>query len=532
MNLAELALSRARVAGNAIAVQMGSKRLTYAEFVRESDRVASGLRELGIRRGDRVMMFSENSIEFLVAYLATARLGAIFTPIHASFQVSELEYVLANATPSAIIAQAALWKRLERCGEEHLPSARVVIGPARGDLLSFQEIGRTSAPVGVEPVDDQTPVLICYTSGTTDRPQPVTRSHANEIWNARTYARVWDYRAGDRALVTLPLSWVWGLSTLAQALLCSGGTVILHKEFEASAALAEIESSRVSLFAGTMSMYTAILSELGRHNYDLSSLRRLYRGGEPINNEVVKALQARIGVPLSDGYATTEAAPIIAVDPVHDLDAPVGAAGRLVPGAKVRIVDERSNDVPVGEVGEAWLSGPGIMLGYWNEPEITAERLTPDGWFRSGDLLVEGDNGYYFVVGRSADIIIRNGAKVAPAEVEAALNSLPGIRDSVAVGVPDEDFGESIVACVLLDPGCIMSADDVYDLLSDRIARFKLPSLIQFVSELPVWRNEKRDRAWIRRRALADLELDSTPAPDTVRRRPAADHRPHLRLVE
>jgi long-chain acyl-CoA synthetase len=532
MNLAELVLSRAREAGDTIAVQMGRKRLTYAEFVCESERVASGLRELGIRRGDRVMMFSENTIEYLVAYLATARLGAIFTPIHASFQVSELEYVLANATPSAVIAQAALWKRLERCGEEHLPSVRVVVGPARGELIPFEEIGRTSAPVGVEPVEADAPVLICYTSGTTDRPHPVTRSHANEIWNARTYARVWDFQAADRALVTLPLSWVWGLSTLAQALLFSGSTVILHKEFEAAAALAEIESSRISLFTGTMSMYTALLGELGRHSYDLSSLRRLYRGGEPINNEVVKALESRIGVRLSDGYATTEAAPIIAVDPVHDLDAPVGAAGRLVPGAEIRIVDEQGDDVPVGEVGEAWLGGPGIMLGYWNEPEITAERLTPDGWFRSGDLLLEGDNGYYFVVGRSADIIIRNGAKIAPAEVEAALNSLSGIRDSVAVGVPDDEFGESIVAFVLLDPGCIMSADDVYDLLSDRIARFKLPSLIQFVDELPVRRNEKRDRAWIRRCALAGLELDSTTAPGTGRLHPAGDHRAHLRLVE
>lgn len=533
MNLAELTLDRAREAGDAIAVQMGRESLTYEEFVRESERVAAGLRELGIRRGDRVMMFSENSIEHLVTYLATARLGAIFTPIHASFQVSELEYVLANATPSAIIAQAALWDRLQRCGDQHLPAIRIVVDPPHGDLIPFHEIGRLSAPVGVEPVDDETPVLICYTSGTTDRPHPVTRSHAHEIWNAKAYARVWDYRAGDRALVTLPLSWVWGLSTLAQALLFAGSRIVLHKDFEPAATLAEIESSRITLFAGTMSMYTGLLGELGRRSsYDLSSLRRLYRGGEPINNEVVKALEARLGVRLTDGYATTEAAPIIAVDPVHDVDAPVGTAGRLVPGARVRIVDEQGDDVPAGEVGEAWLGGPGIMLGYWNEPELTAEYLTSDGWFRSGDLLVEDTDGYYFVVGRSADVIIRNGAKIAPAEVESALAGLPGVRDAVAVGIPDEDFGESIVAFLLRDPECIMSADDIYDLLSDRIARFKLPSDIRFVDELPVRRNEKRDRAWIRERALAGLDLDPAPAPETDGRRLRPDHRVHLRLVE
>jgi long-chain acyl-CoA synthetase len=532
MNLAEPVLDQARRAGDAIAVQMGDDRLTYEEFVAESMRVAAGLRDLGVRRGDRVLMFSENTIECLVTYLATARMGAIFTPVHASFQVSELDYVLDNAAPSAVIAQAALWERLERCGESRLPPVRIVLDSPRGDLLPFGEVGRASAPIGVETVDDETPVLICYTSGTTDRPHPVTRSHAHEIWNATTYAQVWDYRPGDRALVTLPLSWVWGLSTLAQALLFAGSTVVLQREFVAKEALLEIESSRISLFTGTMSMYTALLGELERHEYDLSSLRHLYRGGEPINNEVVKALESRIGLRLTDGYATTEAAPVIAVDPVHDRDAPVGTAGRLVPRARVRLVNEQGDDVPRGEVGEAWLSGPGIMLGYWNEPELTAERLTPDGWFRSGDLLVEGLNGYYFVVGRSTDVIIRNGAKVAPAEVESALSSLPGVRDAVAVGVPDEEFGESIVAFVLLDQGCIMSADDIYDHLSDRIARFKLPSHIHFVDELPVRRNQKRDRAWFQQLALAEPAPDSSVFPDLKPSSPDATDRPRLRLVE
>jgi long-chain acyl-CoA synthetase len=529
MNLAELALARAREAGDAVAVEMGHKKLTYAEFARESDRVAAGLHDLGIRRGDRVLMFSENSIEVLVAYAATARLGAVFTPIHPSFQVGELEYVLANATPKAVIAQRALWKRLQRCHSRHLPSIRIVVDVAHEDLIRFDGLGLTAPAVCVEPVDDETPVLICYTSGSTDRPHPVTRSHSHEIWNARTYAQVWDYLPSDRALVNLPLSWAWGLSTLAQALLSVGATVVLHKEFTAAETLAEIQSSKISLFAGTMSMYTALLGELDRRTYDLSSLRHLYRGGEPINVEVVKALETRIGLHLSDGYATTEAAPIIAVDPVNHPDAPPGTAGRLVPGAKVRIVDDEGNDVPRGEVGEAWVGGPGIMLGYWDEPALTAAHLTPDGWFRSSDLLLEGDGGYYFVVGRSSDVIIRNGAKIAPAEVESALTSLPGIRDSVAVGVPDEDFGECIVAFVLPDPRCIMSADDVFDHLSDRIARFKLPSVIQFVDELPVRRNEKRDRAEVRKRALAALNLGVAP---DVGRLPPADQRPHLRLVE
>jgi acyl-CoA synthetase (AMP-forming)/AMP-acid ligase II len=320
---------------------------------------------------------------------------------------------------------------------------------------------------------------------------------------------------------------VWGLSTLSYALLTTGATVVLHVEFEPLDVLAEIEASAITLFAGTMSMYTALLHAVDARSFDLSSIRRLYRGGEPINNEVVRAIETRTGVRLCDSYATTEVSPVLVVNPVSDVDAPPGTVGRLVPGAKIRIVDDNGVEVKKGAVGEAWLGGQGVMLGYWNEPELTADRLTGDGWFRSGDLLVEGDRGYYFVVGRSIDVIIRNGAKIAPAEVESALNGLPGVRDSVAVGVPDEEFGESIVAYVLLDPDCVVSVDDVFDQLSDRIARFKLPEQIYFVADLPTQRNHKRDRATIRKSALDRQRQRADVAPPS-----AESNGRRLRLVQ
>jgi long-chain acyl-CoA synthetase len=503
MNLAELALRHARESADTVAIRMGTECLTYAELASESKRVADGLADLGVLRGDRVMMFSENCLEYLVVYLATARLGAVFSPVHASFQVNELSFVLANATPRALIAQGSLWSRLDRCDPALVPSVRIDIDGRRGDLVTYAELGQnSSSDISIATVSDDDPILICYTSGTTDRPHPVARSHAHEIWNARTYADVWDYRPGDVALVTLPLSWLWGLSSLSQALLSVGATIVLHAEFDAFQVLDEIERSQISLFTGTMSMFTALSSALNANSHDLSSLRRVYRGGEPINNEVVRNLEARLGLRLTDAYATTEVAPVIAVDPNRDTEAPPFTAGRLVPGAKVRLVDDNGEDVAVGEVGEAWLGGRGLMLGYWNEPALTKDRMTADGWFRSGDLLVENEDGFYFVVGRSSDVIIRDGAKIAPAEVESALAGISGVLDAAAVGVPDDEFGESIVAFLVLAPDCVVSVDDVYDHLSDRIARFKLPSNIYFVDTLPVRRNEKRDRASIRRHAL------------------------------
>lgn len=516
MNLAELMLGQAEFHPQRVALRQGSNALTYAELASESERVAVGLHNLGVRRGDRILMFAENRVEHLVSYAAVARLGAIFVPVHASFQADELDYVLANCTPSVVIAEPALLSRLRGTRSPHVPEIQVVLGPAIGDLVSYRRLGGSEpGPIGFETVEASDPVLICYTSGTTDRPHPATRSHDHEIWNAQTYADVNDYRGEDTALVTMPLSWVWGLSTSCVALLTVGASVVLHSEFNAEEALDEIEHSQITLFAGTMSMYTALLAAFNKAPRDVSSLRRLYRGGEPLNDEVARQIERRTGLRFHDAYATTEAAPVLVVDPVRDPHPPRGTAGRLVPGAQIRLVDESGQDVPRGQVGEAWLGGRGIMLGYWNEPDLTADRLTPDGWFRSGDLLVENEQGYFFVVGRSTDVIIRNGAKIAPAEVESALTSLPGVHDSIAVGVPDEEFGESIVAFVLLDDEVVVSIDDIYAQLAERIARFKLPSDIRFVDELPLRMNEKRDRRMLRERALSTLraEADSQAAP-------------------
>lgn len=513
MNLANLVLSAAAEHPDSTAIVADGRSLTYSEFVQEGTRVSAALEDMGVTVGDRVMLFAENCLEYLVIYHAVVRLGAIFTPVHASFQVNELEYVLDNARPAVIFAQGQLWRRLERCSGVVPVGRRVTVGapPATG-TSAYDAIGRGRSTHDVVELEPSSPALICYTSGTTDRPHPVTRSHSTEIWNARTYMDVWDYMHTDRALVALPLSWVYGLTTLSQGLLAAGSTIVLHTIFSADSVIDEIQRSSITLLAGTMSMYVALLQAMRVRDLDLPSLRHVYRGGEPAVSDIVDALEHRLGLRLSDGYAATEVAPVLAVDPIRHRDAPPGTAGRLVPGARIRIVDQEGHDVQPGEVGEAWLSGPGLMLKYWNEPALTAQRVT-DGWFHSGDLLREGEGGYYFVIGRSSEIIIRNGARIAPAEVEAALTGLPGVADSVAVGIPDDEFGESIAAFVILEPGCIVSADDIYVYLSDRIARFKLPSDILFVDEFPTGPNAKRDRKPLRTLALLELRREFATDP-------------------
>jgi long-chain acyl-CoA synthetase len=530
VNLAELILDRAHSAPDTIAVRMGRSKLTFEELESETARVAGGLTKLGISRGDRVMLFARNRIEHLVIYIATARIGAVFVPIHESFQVNELEYALANAAPTALIADRALWKRLSRCDQHNIPPVRFTFGRPVERVSSFDELRSSEPREDIVTMPKSAPVLICYTSGSTDHPHPVARSHGHEIWNARTWADVWDYRPDDVALVAMPLSWVWGLSSQSMALLGAGSTVVLHRDFDPSAVLSEIERSMITLFAGTMSMITALVPLMEQRRHDLGSLRRVYRGGEQINITVARAFEALAGTRLIDSYATTEVSPVLAVDPVRHENVPAGSVGRLVTGALIRVVDSQGAEVARGEVGEALLSGEGVMLGYWGEPELSRLRLTPDGWFRSGDLVCEGPRGYYFIVGRSSDVIIRNGARIAPAEVESALVALPGVRDSVAVGIPDAEFGESIVAFVVLDEESVVGVDDIYYHLADRIARFKLPSEIIFIDRLPVGANGKRDRRWMKEQAVA-LSTESRSAAVAVEA-PTGANRPRLKLIE
>lgn len=509
MNLAGLVLASANLHPARVAVRMGTDSLTYQEFVDEGARVAAGLADAGVRPGDRVMLFGRNSPDFLVIYHAVVRLGAIFCPVHESFQTAELEYVLDNLEPTVIITDADLLDRLDRCSNRCSSVPVVVRGTRLGEAdASYADLGLDAPSVGVVDVAPDDPALICYTSGSTARPHPVTRSHLTETFNAESYASIWDYQSTDVALVALPLSWVYGLSTLSQGLLHVGATIVLHADFVAPDVVKEITTSQVTLFAGTMSMYVAILHELQQHELTLPSLRHVYRGGEPVNAGVVSELERRLSLRLTDAYATTEVAPILAMDPVRDTDAPPGSAGRLVPGAQLRVVNEHGVDVATGEVGEAWAAGIGRMLGYWGEPALTAQQITEDGWFRTGDLVRCDKDGYCYLVGRSSDIIIRNGARIAPAEIESALAAIPGVRDSVAVGVPDEEFGENIIAFLQLSPGSVVTVDDIYDHLSDRIARFKIPGQIHVVERLPVSRNGKTDRVSIRNHALANVGSD------------------------
>lgn len=516
MNLAELVVRHADESPGRCALSFAGREITYGDYKDFAGRLASVLLKHGVQRGDRVLFFSRNSPEFFITYTACAWIGAVFTPVHHAFKGSELRYVGSNSRARLAIVGADLLEVYLQFAEnlETLPREVISVGESAahsGDerVQVFGELlAQESELPEIVAVEDAAPVLICYTSGSTSRPKPVLRSHAGEIWNAETYRKFWDLRPEDRALMSLPLSWVYGLSTLGQSLLAAGSTIEILTHFNPVTVVETISEKKITLFGGTNTMYVKMLDVFDKRGADLSSLRNCYIGGEPSNATAVERFEGLIGSRLWQGYAATEAAPVLLTDPCFDKNAPRHTVGRLVPGAEIRLVSADLEDVSAGEPGEAWLRCPGSMLGYFDEPELTSTRITEDGWFRSGDLVVE-KNGYYFVVGRKIDMIIRGGSNIAPSEVEGALTAIPGIVDAVVFGIPDSEYGEKVVAALKTTAGFDLSDSDISSELSQDLASYKIPTTYLWNLDLPDGVTGKRDRRAVREVAIAVLGTEN-----------------------
>jgi long-chain acyl-CoA synthetase len=503
MTLYDLFQARVDAAPDATAIRFFDERTSYGQLAAEVDRIARGLHALGVETGDRVLMFAGNSPAVLITYLAAARLGAVFAPVNASFREREGRYIVANAGPKVAFVEGSLLDEFGGWAEGAVSDLVVVPDaedrpalPARATW--FDELGRGCPPAPPAHVSDEAAVLLCYTSGTTSTPKPVLHSHRSEIYNAQTYASVWGLNSEDRGVVALPITWVFGLSTTSMALLTSGGTVVLVERFHPVRVLEAIASHRATAMWGTMSMYSKLLEVLKGRPADLSSLRVVVNGGEPCPPPIVEEFESRTGIRLLGSYATSEVRPVLAERPGSPRQ-PEGSAGKLVPGAGIFLEDADGNEVPVGESGHALLRCPGMLTEYYREPELTADRLTTDGWFRTGDILSRDAEGHYFVVGRQTDMIIRSGVNIAPAEVESALLAHPDVTDAAVVGIPDPRSGEAVRAYIVLAAAAAATAEDLRDATASQLAAYKMPQEIIFLDAIPRTATGKLDRGALRR---------------------------------
>jgi fatty-acyl-CoA synthase len=466
-----------------LALRFAGEDLTYADLAARVERVAGILATLGVRQADRVAFLGLNNPLLLVLLFACARLGATLVPLNWRLAPPEHAWMLADCTPQVLFVEPAFIGHVTEI-EASLKSMKLVsLGAAPEGWLPWDELQTGTQPTAPRVGGEDSPLLLCYTSGTTGLPKGVVLAQRALYWNAVNSAHLHDLTSEDRVLTTLPLFHVGGLNIQTTPALHAGASVVLHAKFDPAATIDAIEAERVTLAVLVPAQLVAMMESPRWQAADFSSLRMIVTGSTIVPESFVGKVGAR-GIPVVQVYGSTETCPIAGYVRTEDWARKAGSAGLPALHSELRVVDEKGRDLPAGQDGEILVRGPNVMTGYWNAPERTREALE-DGWYHSGDIGHFDEDGYLFVASRKTELIISGGENVYPAEVERLLLESPSIQDACVVGRPDERWGEVVVAAVVLKPGVQMSAADVANLFQGRIARYKQPREIHFVSSLP-----------------------------------------------
>jgi long-chain acyl-CoA synthetase len=465
-------------------------RMTYAELDTLSDRFAAGLRRDGVRPGDRVGLQLPNLPHFLIAYFGILKNGSIVVPLNVLLKAPEIEYHLSDSQSSALITWAGFLAEAGK-GAANAGLDRVYVVDTGG--VGEPPVGRPFEHLLVEAADsspfEQTDpgdtAAIVYTSGTTGRPKGAELTHFQLYMNADTPGRVFGVRPDDVVLVVLPLFHVFGMCSQLNVCVRFAATMSLVPRFDATKVLEVIQRDRVTIFEGVPTMYIALLNHPAIDQYDLSSLRIGISGGAAIAAEVLDDFERKFGIVILEGYGLSETASTTTFNFSAE-DRRIYSVGKPIWGVEVEVWDEKHRRLPAGSehVGELVLRGVNTMRGYYNNPTGTAEAFD-GGWFHTGDLGYVDKDGYFFIVDRKKDLIIRGGYNVYPREVEEVLYTHPSVAEAAVVGIPHDRLGEEVQAYVELKPGMCATAEELIAYAKERLAAYKYPRHVEFRSQLP-----------------------------------------------
>ncbi len=499
-------------------------RQTWAEFYDTVNEVAKGLLAMEIQVGDRVGMWSPNFAEWIYIQYATAKIGAIQVNINPAYRVNELQYALDHSGCRLLVARTEyLTSGYRDMVDEVAPGLRSlenVIYFDTDDWAELIEAGRTVSDdeltARAASLDPGDPINIQYTSGTTGYPKGATLSHRSILNNALFVGDACAYTEEDRVCIPVPFYHCFGMVMGNLACSVFGATMVVPSPtFDPAAVLRALQDERCTSLYGVPTMFIAELGQSDLENLDLSAMRTGIMAGSPCPTDVMRRVIDDMGMgEVTIAYGMTETSPVSTQTSTDDsVEHRISTVGRVGPHVESKIVHPETGElVPRGEEGEYCTRGYHVMLGYWNDSEKTAEAIDADGWMHSGDLATMDDDGYVNIVGRIKDMIIRGGENIYPREIEEFLYSHPAIADAQVIGVPDERYGEEIMAWVQLAPGAELTEDELKDFCRDRIARFKTPRYVRFVSEFPMTVTGKVRKVEMRDKSIAELGLDGTPA--------------------
>ena len=497
------------------------------EFVAQVDALAFGLLGAGVRTGDRVGIWAPNVAEWVFVQYATAKIGAVLVNINPAYRTHELEYVLNQAGVSVLVA-ARSFKTSDYAGmiEEVRPRCAglrqvVLLGSAEWDALASasgdrDELARVQASLSP---DD--PINIQYTSGTTGFPKGATLSHHNIVNNGFFVGSLCGYTEDDRVCIPVPFYHCFGMVMGNLGCTTHGATMVIPAPaFDPAATLRAVAQERCTSLYGVPTMFIAELGVADFDSYDLSSLRTGIMAGSPCPVEVMKQVVDRMGMTeVTICYGMTETSPVSTQTRADDtLDRRVSTVGRVHPHVEVKVVDPATGrTLPRGEPGELCTRGYSVMLGYWDEPEKTAETIDAARWMHTGDLAVMDSGGYVNITGRIKDIVVRGGENISPREVEEFLYTHPDVRDVQVVGVPDVRYGEELCAWVILRDGVSgLTPDAVRDFAGGRLAAYKIPRYVLVVDEFPMTVTGKVRKVEMRERSVDMLHLGDAAAVRTA----------------
>ncbi len=479
---------------DARAVHDGERWHTWGTLRRRAAAVAAGLQALGVAPDDRVAVVWPTSVDFVVAYLGVLAAGAVCVPLNPNSPAAELADEFTAVEPAVILAGGAAANQvtaLEATGAHHIvvPAAASTSGETTWEALSAAaEEGEGDLALTVVERGDGDLAVLLFTSGTAGSPKPAMLTHGNLTANVGQMLALPGemVRADDVALAAFPLFHIFGLNVALGLVIVTGSAVVLQERFDAGASLAKVRDLGVTALLGVPAMFSAwadLPEPDAADKGPLAGVRIAIAGAASLPIDVATRFERRYGVPLWQGYGLTEAAPAVATSLGTAHHRP-GSVGHALPGVEVRLVDENEEDALQGDPGEIWVRGPNVFAGYWRDPATTARVLT-DGWLRTGDIGIIGEDGDLFVVDRKKDVINVSGFNVFPAEVERVINTLDGVAEAVVLGKPDPVTEESVEAVVVAVAGVTLDAQDVRAHCQRSLAHYKCPTTVRFVTELP-----------------------------------------------
>ena len=484
MTVTQLLEEHAAQQGDKTFLFFRDEEITYQQLTDRMRALACGLIKIGVEKGDNVCLLIPNRPEFMYSFFGVMRAGAVAVTINTLLKGDEITYIVNDCEAEAIIV-AHDYLDLFRSIRKDCPRIKHVISTTDDDdVISLDQLLNTPVDENLLPsITESDHASIIYTSGTTGRPKGVILTHGNYIWDTKLMNEAVKMTTEDRFVCILPLFHVNAQVVTTLAPLYAGASMVLMEKFSPKEFLPALERYGATAFSGVPTVYAILNNQADAEKYDLSKLRFCVCGGAPMTVGVFEEFEKKYKAYILEGYGLSEGTCASSANPLGG-KRKVGSIGLPYKGQPMKIFDDNDNEVPPGTVGEIVVKGPNVMKGYYNNPEATADTLK-NGWLHTGDLGYVDEDGYFFIVGRKKEMIIRGGENIYPKEIEEVVYRHPAIREATIVGLPDEVWGEEVAAFVVLRDRATLTEDDLIEYCKEHLADYKCPRKVFFVQDLP-----------------------------------------------